>query len=242
MFRWRHGVLAFGVASATAALAAVALGQGAGVQVPPMVTVTPNKAGTPSHPQGVRIDARATIDRAGDPALPVVRSFDAWWPKGWVYNGAKHPVCTAAKLTRGGPSVCPPESIMGRGDFGHRDPGDGDTTFMHRALTVINGGATRMNLWVVLQNPARVQAAVPTTITKVSSPRWSYRLHADIPGSLQVVAGIPITLDFFRVNLGRGDWIATTNCPHDHRWPYHLRMTSTSGQVFDITGAVACRN
>jgi hypothetical protein len=229
-----------GAVLAAAVLAAVALGQDAGLQVPPMVTVTPNKAGTPSHPRGVRIDARATIDRAGDSALPVVRSFDAWWPKGWVYNGAKHPVCTAAKLTRGGPSACLPESIMGSGQVGH--PGDANYIGPSARVTVINGGATRMNLWVVLQNPARVQAAVPTTITKVSSPRWSYRLHADIPGSLQVVAGIPITLDFFRVNLGRGDWIATTDCPHDHRWPYHLRMTSTSGQVFDITGAVACRN
>ncbi len=240
MFRWRKSLFALGVALAAAVLAAVALGQDVGLQVPPVVKVTPNKAGTPSHPRGVRIDARATIDRAADSALPVIRSFDAWWPKGWVYNGAKHPVCTAAKLTHGGPSVCLPETIMGRGQVGH--PGDANYIGPSGRVTVINGGATRMNLWVVLQNPARVQAAVPTTITKVSSSRWSYRLHADIPGSLQVVAGIPITLDFFNVKLGRGDWIATTDCPHLHRWPYHLRMTSTSGQVFDITGSVACRN
>jgi hypothetical protein len=234
-------LFAVGTVSAAVVLAAVALGQDVGPQIPAVVTVTPNKAGTPSHPRGIEIGARGTIERPADSAPSVVRSFDVWWPKGWRYNGAKHPACTEATLSKKGPGGCPPESIVGRGDFGHRDPGDGDTTFMRRPLTVINGGATRMNLWVVLQNPARVQAAVTTTITKVSSSRWSYRLHADIPGSLQVVSGIPITLDFYRVKLGRSDWIATTNCPRDRRWPYHLRVTSTSGQVFDATGSVACR-
>jgi hypothetical protein len=42
--------------------------------------------------------------------------------------------------------------------------------------------------------------------------------------------------------LGRDDWIATTSGPRDHRWRYHLRMTSTSGQAVDTGGSVACRS
>ena len=254
MFTRKRVLPALGAALAVGVMAAVALAQEGGpVQVPVMVTVKPNEAGTPSRPRGIEIDARGIVVPPGvivpaeagmsaETAMPVVRSFDVWLPKGWVYNGAKHPVCALAMLNVKGPAACPPESIMGRGELGRRDPGDGDTTFSHRNVTVVNGGRSKMYFWVLIQNPARVQAAVVGTIAKVNSPRWSYRLHADIPGSLQLVAGIPITWSFFRVRLGRGDWIATTSCPHDHVWRYRLQMASTSGQVLNTDGSVACRS
>jgi hypothetical protein len=240
MFRWRRGLVALGAALAAGVLAAVAFGQGGPSQMTATVKVTPNKAGTPSHPRGIEIAVRGTVDAPADTTAPVARSFDAWLPRGWVYNGAKHPACTQAKLASSGPRACPPESIISRGQVGHaNDPNDIGPS---ARVVVINGGATKMYFWVVVQNPARVQAAVPGTLTKVSSTRWSYRLHADIPGSLQVVAGLPLTLKSFDVNAGRGDWIASTHCPHDHLWRYHLRMTSTSGQVLDTDGSVACRS
>jgi hypothetical protein len=236
-------LFALGAALAAGVLAAVALGQDVSPgPVQTMVKVTPSKAGTPSHPRGVQIQAREKISWASDAVPLMPRSVDVWFPKGWIYNGAKHPACTLATLNRGGLSACPPESIMGSGDLGHYDSGDGDTTFSHRGLTVVNGGRTKMYFWVVLRNPARVQGAVPGTITKLGSPSWSYRLHADIPDSLQVVSGIPVMLSFFRATAGRGDWIATTSCPRDHAWRYRLRMTSTSGQVLDTDGSVACRS
>jgi hypothetical protein len=170
--------------------------------------------------------------------MPVARSFDVWLPKGWIYNGAEHPACTSAKLNSGGPAMCPPESIMGGPGGGIAPP---DLNPPPR-VTVINGGPTKMYFWVVMQNPARVQAAVPGTITKLNSPRWSYRLHADNPRSLQIVAGIPITPASFRASFGRGDWIATTSCPRDHLWRYRLRMTSTTGQILGIDGSVPCRS
>lgn len=240
MFASKKGLVAFGSVLAAGVLAAVALGQEGGpTKMTATVTVQPSKAGTPSHPQGIRIKAHGTIDTPVDTPALVVRSFDVWLPKDWRYNGAKHPVCTVAKLHRGGPSACPPESIMG-GPTGGIEPAD-DLNPPAR-VTVINGGQAKMYFWTVLQNPARVQAAVTGTVTKLSSPRWSYRIHADNPGSLQVVAGIPITPDSFRASFGRGDWIATTRCPRDRLWRYHLRMTSTSGQVLDTDGEVPCRS
>jgi hypothetical protein len=231
---------ALGAVLAAGILAAVALGQQGGpIQMTATVEVTPDKAGTPSHPRGIRIDAHGTVDTPADTAALVARSFDVWMPKGWLYNGAKHPACTLAKLNRGGPSACPPESIMSHGLGAHADV---DELNPPPRVTVINGGQTKMYFWTVFQNPARVQAAVLGMITKVNSPRWSYRLHADNPSSLQIVAGIPITPQSFRASIGRGDWIATTRCPRDHRWRYHLRMTSTSGQVLDTDGSVACRS
>jgi hypothetical protein len=240
MFTRKRVVVGLGAALATGVLAAVAIGQEVGpIRIAATVKVTPGKAGTPSHPRGVKIDARGTIETSDDAALPVARSVEVWLPKGWVYNGAKHPACTLATLNSDGPGGCPAGSIMSHSAFAVDDPNDLNPP---PRVQVINGGSTKMYFWVVIQNPARVQAPVTGTLTKLSSPRWSYRMHADIPGSLQVVAGIPVTLKSFSANIGRGDWIATTGCPSDHRWRYHLRMTSTSGQVAETGGSVTCRS
>jgi hypothetical protein len=236
----KRGLLALGAALAAGVLAAVALGQEVVVPIrlTATVKVTPGKAGTPHHPQGVRIDVRGTIDTPAGTASMVPQSVDVWFPKGWRYNGAKHPVCALKTLSGGGPDRCPPRSIMGRSPLTVEPP---DATSPPH-VTIINGGPTKMYFWVVVHNPARVQAPVVGTMTQLSSPRWSYWLHADIPASLQAVAGIPLTLNSFHAIIGHGDWIATTHCPPDHRWHYHLKLTSTSGQAADTGGSVTCRS
>lgn len=244
MFRWSRGLVALGAALAAGVVAAVALGQEGGpIQMTATFKVWSDKAGTPSRPQGVVINASGMVDVPPDTAMAVVRSFDVWLPKGWVYKGAKHPVCALATLNAKGPAACPSESIMGRGELGRHDPGIFYPAVVRRNLTVVNGGANKMYFHVVLQNPARVQAAFPGTVTKVNSSRWSYRLHADNPSSLQVVSGIPVTLNYLNAaHFGRGDWIATTSCPRDRLWRYRLRMTSTSGHVLETDGSVPCRS
>jgi hypothetical protein len=237
MFPRRRTALALGAALATGGLAAVALGQeDAPVPFGATVKVSPSKAGTPSRPRGIRVSLSGNVTTPEGVAAPLPRSFDFWLPKGWIYNGAKHPACARAMLTRGGPASCPPGSIMGAPTGGVEPP---DVRPRPRVI-VVNGGRDRIYFWVVLQRPARVQTAVTGKIAKVRSPLWSYRLHGEIPGSLQIVAGIPITLGAFTVNAGREDWIATTGCPRDHSWRFHLRITATSGQSLDTGGAIAC--
>ena len=237
MFPRRRTALALGAALTTGGLAAVALGQ-EDVPVPFGVTVkvAPSKAGTPSRPRGIRVSVNGNVATPEGVAAPLPRSFDFWFPKDWIYNGAKRPACARATLTRGGPASCPSASIMSISIL-RVEPPDGHP---RPRVTVVNGGRDRIYFWVVLQDPARVQAAVTGKIAKVRSPLWSYRLHGDIPGSLQIVAGIPITLGAFNVNAGRDDWITTTGCPRDHSWRYHLRITATSGQSLDTGGAIAC--
>jgi hypothetical protein len=238
----KRSLLAVGAALATGVLAAVALGQDV---VPIQITATgkvkPDQAGTPRHPRGVWFDVRGTMDLPDDRVPLMPRSVDVWFPKGWRYNGAEHPSCARAVLANGGPARCPARSIVAGGDLGHRDPGDGDTTFSHQGLTVVNGGPATLYFWVVIQNPARVQAPVTATISNLGSPRWSSRLHAEIPQRLQVVAGIPLVVDFFHATTRGDDWFSTTSCPGDHRWRAHLRLTYASGQVADTGGSVACR-
>ena len=232
-----------GVCVLTAAVAlgvaALAFGQDVvPIKISAVVKVTPNKAGTPKHPQGVRIDTRVTVDIPDDYDPPLVQTVDIWFPKGGLYNGAKFPTCSESAMQHSGVKVCPPRSIMGHGT----GVASADGTKTYPKLTVVNGGPNKVYFYVVLTSPARVQQAVPATITKLNSPRWSYHLHANVPRNLQIVAGIPLRLESFHAIVGRGDWIATTYCPPDRRWRYHAETAYNSGQVVRTDGSVACRS
>jgi hypothetical protein len=222
-------------------LAALAFGQDDVVPIRITVTtkVTPNRAGTPKHPQGIRIDVRARIFIPDDYDPPLVQHVDVWFPKGGLYNGAHFPVCNQALLARRGPSVCPKGSIMGHGVAKAR----ADTVFTYPRITVINGGASKVYFYTVLQVPARVAEPVVGNIIKLNGdPRWSYHLRVTIPKDLQIVAGIPLRLDEVHGTVGRGDWLATTSCPADHQWRYHAESTFSSGQVVKYDGSVGCRS
>jgi hypothetical protein len=238
--RFVVGGVAALVCAVGALLAAFAFAQD---EVPIKITVTtkvtPNRAGTPKHPQGVRIDVRAKIFIPSDYDPPLVQHVDVWFPKGGLYNGAKYPVCNLRLLARRGPSVCPPKSIMGHGTAKAR----ADTVFTYPKITVINGGASRVYFYTVLRVPARVAEPVIGDIVRLpGNPRWSYHLRVAIPRNLQIVAGIPLRLDELHGTVGRGNWLATTSCPSDHRWRYHAESTFSTGQLVKYDGSVGCRS
>jgi hypothetical protein len=208
------------------------------IQVHVDATVTPDRAGTPRHPQPVKIDVRAhiTMPDAYDP--PLVDSVDVWFPRGGLYRGGAYPRCSRVVLARRGPRACPRGAIMGHGSGN----ATADTVVTHPQITIVNGGQRRVYFYTVLTNPARVQAPIVGTVTKLDG-RWSYRLHAVIPPSLQVVAGVPIVLHDLHLAGGSTtkDWLATTGCPASHRWRYHVVVTFTTGQEVTYDNAVRCR-
>ncbi|MCW3004761.1 MAG: hypothetical protein JWQ20_4059 [Conexibacter sp.] len=203
-------------------------------------TVTPNKAGTKKKPQGVTLKVKLHWETPGDLEKPVVQSSDVLFPKGSLYNGSKYPKCTEAKLNNGGLSACPKGSIMGTGT------GDAyaDNVITHPAITVVNGGGSKVFLWTILTNPARVQKAVPGTITKQTG-QWAYKLHFTVPRQLQIVAGVPIALRDLTVTAGgkRGakDWLATTSCPANKKWPFSVTTSMSTGTAVKYDDTVACR-
>jgi len=235
MTRKRNALIPL-AAVAAGALAVTAVGQ---VNVPmPVrntVKVSSNVAGTPGHPRGVKVEVRAVA--ATDASFPMPRAVDAWLPAGWRYNGAKHPACTAAQLERGGPAACPEGSVMGRA------PSGGLTAEGHPPprVTVVNGGRSTVYFSVVLSSPARVRATVTGTLTRLRSTSFSYRLHAEVPEALRTVAGVPVTLERFVLEAGRGDWLATTGCPSDHRWRFRLATTDATGQKAESDVVTVCR-
>jgi hypothetical protein len=146
--------------------AAVALAQGGpwpSVKVTP--TISPTKAGTKSHPQGVKLRTVFNWTTLGAASQPIVTSFKVLFPKGSLYNGSKYPKCSYNTLAySGGPASCKKSSIMGKGT----GTAYADTTVTYPAITVVNGGSSKIYFYTVLNNPARVQEPVVGYITKMS--------------------------------------------------------------------------
>ena len=131
-------------------------------------SVTPNKAGTPSHPQGVKLKATINWAALGSANQPIVTKFLLLFPKGAKYNGG-HTVtsCTSPAAVNLGPDGVPQSaSIMGTGTT---TPPYADTTNgPHPKITVVNGGQNTIYFYTVLNNPARVQEPVIGHVKKTS--------------------------------------------------------------------------
>jgi len=196
-----------------AGIGGMLLGAGGAValasSVAPKLMVTPAaaalSAGTPQHPQGVRLAVTFGWQGLDEASQPMVTKLDVWFPRGSVYNGARYETCSLRVLDAFGPSRCPKASIMGNGTGNAY----ADTSITHPKITVLNGGRSAIYFYTVLNNPARVQEPVIGHITPLTGD-FAYHLSVTIPPNLQVVAGIPIKLTYLQITAGRGNWISTT--------------------------------
>jgi hypothetical protein len=195
--------------------AAVALAQSPWPSLTVTPIVSPNKAGTPQHPQGVHLTTIFHWQDLGQASQPIVITFHLLFPKGSLYQGSKYPICSLARVSQG-PQACPKGSIMGHGS----GVAYADTTKTVPQITVVNGGASHIWFYTVLNNPARVQEPVIGTISRLGG-KWAYSLSVTVPQNLRVVAGVPIELTSLNVTAGGGAWIATTGCTGG-KWPYQV--------------------
>jgi hypothetical protein len=240
----RRLTIPVGLVVASAAVAAPVLAQSSGTNpsntvLTTKVSVSPSKAGTSKKPQGVKLTFSVHWETSDNFDKPVVQTADVLFPKGSVYNGAKYAKCSQATMERGSVSACPPKSIMGTGS----GTAFADTVLTTPKITVVNGGGGKVFLFTVLTNPARVAKPVPGTITKQSG-KWAYKLHLVVPASLQVVAGVPIALRDIKIAAGgkayAKDWLATTACPSDKKWPFELTTGFDNGGSATYDGTTAC--
>jgi hypothetical protein len=228
---------AAGAIVAGALIATPAVGQDVPTIISGKVTVTPSKAGTPKKPQGHKLRFNVKWETPGDVEKPIVQKADVWFPQGSLYNGAKYPKCSESVLNRHGPSKCPKGSIMGTGS----GTAWADDVITRPKITVVNGGANKVFLYTTMNNPARVQAPVPGTITKLSGGKWRYKLHLEVPRVLQIVAGVPIALRDLTITVGHKDWVASTGCPRDGRWPFEVQTYYSTGGSSKFSSSVRCR-
>jgi hypothetical protein len=188
--------------------AAAALASPAAPRTTVRATLASLRAGSPAHPQGIRLTTNFGWQGYSPGNRPTITRIDLWFPRGSLYNGARYPICSLRKLDALGPQACPRGSIMGSGT----GTAFADTTTTSPAITVVNGGPNAVYLYTVLNNPARVQEAIVGHITHLSG-QFTYHLSATIPANLLVVAGVPIQLSFLTITAGRGTWLALTSPP-----------------------------
>jgi hypothetical protein len=223
------------LASAVVALAlaggATALAQSTWPSVTVTPGVSPNRAGTSAHPQGVVLKTAFHWQTLGSADQPIVTNFHILFPKGSLYNGGHTTSCSLAVVRRG-PQACPKASIVGSGT----GTAYADTTITHPTITVVNGGASTVYFYTVLNNPARVQEPVIGHISRTGG-KFAYSLSVTVPENLRIVAGVPIELTSLSVTAGKGDWLATTGCSGG-KWPFSVSTNYENPNTF-ATGSAS---
>lgn len=201
---------------------------------------TPNNGGSKAKPQGHKISAKVTVTTVGDVDHPIVESGVIYFPKGGKYQGQKYTKCAQATLARSGPDGCPTKSKIGSGS----GSADADTVEAGPKVQIFNGGKNLILAYVTLQRPARVRAVVPAKLVPQSG-KWSYKLSFTVPETLQVVAGIPITLNDLSLTTGytkaAKDIIATTSCGAGNKWPFQVDLALSTNTTTTYTDSVACK-
>jgi hypothetical protein len=113
-----------------------------------------------------------------------------------------------------------------------------DTTPARGQITVVNGGEDQIWLWTVLTNPVRQDAPVDGRLTALDG--GGTRLELTFPEELQTISGVPIGLKRLRLRAGRDDWLTTTACPDDGRWPYRGEARFADGTSASYADDVPC--
>jgi hypothetical protein len=195
------------------------------------VSVTPKAGGTPKRPQGHKIAVRTSVVVPGGQDQPMVTGFELWFGPGWEPHSEDVPVCSHKTLREGGPDACPPGSKLGLSTrTAYADELEPTPTFQF-----FNAPAGQMLAYMTLQRPARVRASVPITVVDGARDPWPLRYAWTFPQTMQVVAGIPITLNELRFAFGytkaAANYISTTSCPAGG-WAWRVRLhtwTATEG-------------
>lgn len=199
--------------------------------------VSPSKAGTKKKPRSVNLGIKMNWKTDGPDGAnkPVVQKVVIDFPKGSLYLGGKYPSCTQAKLEEDLPSRVCKKAIVGKGT----GEAWADTAKTRPKFTLVNGGASKVFLYTELTNPAVVNAPVPGTIKK-GGKYGGYRLTLVVPEILQVVAGTPISLISVNVQSKAKNWLATTSCPKDKKWPFQVTSSQDSTADAVFTSSVKC--
>jgi len=241
-------------AAAAAALSASAVVPAVAQSPEPKTTITasakvsPNKAGTKKKPQSVKLSMEGKLTTSGEDGLnkPVVNKVEILLPKDGYYAGGKlpkgvkgkvTPKCSEAAMLNGLPKdQCPKGSIVGNGS----GTAWADTVKTKVKLTLVNGGANMVYAFTELTNPAVVQLPVPGKIQKQSG-QWGYKVTFTVPEDLQVVAGVPISLIDLKAKTTANNYIFTTSCPKNKKWPYQVTTFQNTTEPAVFKSSTPCK-
>lgn len=239
-----HLLLGYAVVVGAAVVVVPALAQDQSpIRIESRATATPSKAGTPAHPQGMRLRATARLTYPPNMDPPVVTAVEIRSSPGLDWHGERFVTCAKATLDAKGPAGCPKESIMGTATA----TGRADTVAARVDVTFVNGGLRTTYAYATLNRPARVRETVVIHTKRFRSGPWGHQESFAIPRTLQIVAGIPLAIDRISLTIGgksyAKDYIASTACP-DGGWRYEVvaHTTADGRTAANVgTGRIACR-
>ena len=243
--RTPYGLLAAAVVAGAVAVVPAIAQDMAETRITSTAKATPSKTGTPKRPQGLSITAHAELITPRDMDPPIVERVEILVGKGLIWNADKYTKCSKQVLDRRGPSGCPRTSLMGSATA----TGMADNVAARVDLLIFNGGDDRKYVYATLNNPARVRETVIVESSKLEgSGPWGHRETIRVPKSLQIVAGIPLRVTKFKMEIGgkpyAKDYVASTSCP-EGGWKYqvtanYLHETPESPANTVNTGSIPC--
>lgn len=200
-------------------------------------SVTPNRAGTPKHPQPVVIRSSARAITEPGYERPIFQGGYALFPRHGNYNGDDFPRCSRRVLNLYGTERCPKHSRIGSGT----GVAYADNVVTRPRIEIFNGGSKLALAYVTLYRPALVREAIPVRIKELPRGKWKYKASFSVPDVLQVVAGVPVAAGSIKIKVGRGNLLETTSCPKSRRWPYLLRGYFSNGSDYTYRDTAPCR-
>lgn len=243
--RTAYGLLATAVAAGAMVVVPAIAQEPPETRITSTAKATPSKAGTVKRPQGVSITANAELITPTDMDPPIVERVEILVGKGLIWNDAKYTKCSKQVLDRRGPNGCPRTSLMGSATA----TGMADTEAARVDLLIFNGGDARKYVYATLNNPARVRETLIVESEKLQgSGPWGHRETIRVPRSLQIIAGIPLRVTKFKMQIGgksyAKDYVASTSCPRGG-WKYqvtadYLHETPDSPANTVNTGSIPC--
>jgi hypothetical protein len=195
-------------------------------------------------PMTLTMTARFTGDGPGvEP--PILDRSVIRFPFGSTLNNRLFPACEAALINRRGPEACPRGSLIGRGHalvFA-------DTERQRLTVRLFNGRRGRSIVFYVHgTNPARVDTAFAAPLRRRHGGRWNYVLTIPVPGTLQVVAGIPLHVAEFvstvgatrRVRGRRRGFIEAWACPPGAQVPVRGEFEFLQSTPVQVSSWIRC--
>lgn len=187
------------------------------------VSVTPKAGGTPKRPQGHKITVETHLTTPEGVVRPTLTGIEVWYGRGIEFRRKGVPTCSVKTLSEGGPEACPPESRLGAGSGPNADDGLNPIPKLH----FFSAPGGKMIAYATLLRPARVRAVLDDRPVLDAPGPWPFRDAWAFPRTLQVVAGIPITIDDLRLAFGytKGakNYISSTSCPRGG-WAWRVRL------------------
>ena len=136
-------------------------------------------------------------------------------------NGSLFPSCTAETINDKKP--CPKGTQIGSGTALGIVGGDSDNpTKEPIKVTLYNGpGGKSIVFRIQGDAPVVIDIAFDAPLKTFTSGNYNFQLTVKVPDSLQVIAGLPVSLDYFNVNVGanrkvkgrKRGYIETLICP-----------------------------